>query len=433
LTSAVLSPIFKKRKDKDRLKHSNSEARIDRSSFEPEVQKSASSADVVVQLIHSEEYLPEQYKGKDMSLSSGGIPQIEISDDKRHMVAQEILVTERSYCASLSRVITYYLLPFRTASMSPSPIISNDEIKKIFGQLEVIYGFNNMFLGQLEEKVKNWSASTQIGLTFLQMADFFKIYSAYFNNYKLASQTIATVKSYPAFQKHIMSDEILKNCGLTTLADFLIMPVQRLPRYLLLLNEIKKHTPEAHPDHPILVKAIAKMMDIANENENMQREVDNLQKMATLQRLLNYDLLDVGHRRFIKQGPLIKLFEDGSKQEREYILLSDILIETKKKKKDREDSDVSPRGNQELKRKNIIQLSSVAVTVNPDTEVKNSFTLFTVSEGKPIKFVASNAPERDSWVESIENAIKQIVEKANSRVKRQDTKTGLLGQSPATQ
>lgn len=88
--------------------------------------------------------------------------------------------------------------------MSPTPIISNDEVKKIFGQLEVIYGFNNMFLGQLEEKVKNWSANTQIGLTFLQMADFFKIYSAYFNNYKLASQTIAAVKNYPAFQKHIM-------------------------------------------------------------------------------------------------------------------------------------------------------------------------------------------------------------------------------------
>lgn len=128
LTSAVLSPIFKKKKDreKDKLRHSNSEARLDKGSFEPEIQKSASSADVVVQLINSEEYLPEQYKGKDMSLSTGGIPQIQITDgkqiimlcknsavtkfinaiDKRHMVAQEILVTERSYCASLSRVIT---------------------------------------------------------------------------------------------------------------------------------------------------------------------------------------------------------------------------------------------------------------------------------------------------------------------------------------
>lgn len=52
-----------------------------------------------------------------------------------------------------------------------------------------------------------------------------------------------------------------------------------------------------------------------------------------------------------------------------------------------------------------------------DLVLKNSFTLFTVSEGKPIKFVATSAPERDSWVESIENAIKQLVEKANSRGK----------------
>jgi hypothetical protein len=39
----------------------------------------------------------------------------------------------------------------------------------------------------------------------------------------------------------LQSDEILKNCGLTTLADFLIMPVQRLPRYLLLLNVSTVH------------------------------------------------------------------------------------------------------------------------------------------------------------------------------------------------
>lgn len=83
LTNAVLSPIFKKRKDKDRLKHSNSEARLGNSSLEPEIQKSASSADVVVSLIHSEDFLPEQYKGKDMSLSSGGIPQIQITDGKQ--------------------------------------------------------------------------------------------------------------------------------------------------------------------------------------------------------------------------------------------------------------------------------------------------------------------------------------------------------------
>lgn len=32
------------------------------------------------------------------------------------------------------------------------------------------------------------------------------------------------------------------------LTDFLIKPIQRLPKYLLLLRDILKHTPQEHPD-----------------------------------------------------------------------------------------------------------------------------------------------------------------------------------------
>lgn len=33
-----------------------------------------------------------------------------------------------------------------------------------------------------------------------------------------------------------------------SLSSFLIMPIQRIPRYELLLRELKKKTPEQHPD-----------------------------------------------------------------------------------------------------------------------------------------------------------------------------------------
>jgi hypothetical protein len=33
------------------------------------------------------------------------------------------------------------------------------------------------------------------------------------------------------------------------------MPIQRIPRYLLLLAELKKYTPAEHPDHAHLSKA----------------------------------------------------------------------------------------------------------------------------------------------------------------------------------
>ena len=40
------------------------------------------------------------------------------------------------------------------------------------------------------------------------------------------------------------------------LSDFLIMPVQRLPRYSLLLGQLQKVTPKGHLDYKLISKAI---------------------------------------------------------------------------------------------------------------------------------------------------------------------------------
>ena len=40
--------------------------------------------------------------------------------------------------------------------------------------------------------------------------------------------------------------------GLANLPAFLICPVQRLPRYMLILRDLQKCTPEDHPDYPHL-------------------------------------------------------------------------------------------------------------------------------------------------------------------------------------
>ena len=45
--------------------------------------------------------------------------------------------------------------------------------------------------------------------------------------------------------------------GLANLPAFLICPVQRLPRYLLILRDLQKCTPEDHPDYPNLKEALS--------------------------------------------------------------------------------------------------------------------------------------------------------------------------------
>lgn len=46
--------------------------------------------------------------------------------------------------------------------------------------------------------------------------------------------------------------------------NFLILPVQRLPRYVLLLRDLLKFTPEEHTDFENLSKAVDKMSSVAD-------------------------------------------------------------------------------------------------------------------------------------------------------------------------
>jgi hypothetical protein len=46
------------------------------------------------------------------------------------------------------------------------------------------------------------------------------------------------------------------NPGELDLVDYLIQPVQRIPRYNLLLQQVIKYTPHDHPDRKDLQKAL---------------------------------------------------------------------------------------------------------------------------------------------------------------------------------
>ncbi len=50
-----------------------------------------------------------------------------------------------------------------------------------------------------------------------------------------------------------------------TIRSFLILPIQRIPRYNLLLEDLIKHTPEQHVDYGLLVQASEKMKAVAND------------------------------------------------------------------------------------------------------------------------------------------------------------------------
>ena len=91
-------------------------------------------------------------------------------------------------------------------------------------------------------------------------------YQDYINGYDQASQLVANAKrslgNKHADQSLITLGEFIEKqlpttkFGFTSIASFLIAPVQRLPRYILFFKDLLKCTPEDHVDYPNVSNAL---------------------------------------------------------------------------------------------------------------------------------------------------------------------------------
>lgn len=71
--------------------------------------------------------------------------------------------------------------------------------------------------------------------SLVAQCEFFEMYSAYMNEFKVAMKTLAKYEhSSQAFRQELRSQQA--ECDGLSLSSFLLTPVQRLPRYELLLK-----------------------------------------------------------------------------------------------------------------------------------------------------------------------------------------------------
>ncbi|KAG6831276.1 hypothetical protein H0H92_011786 [Tricholoma furcatifolium] len=107
----------------------------------------------------------------------------------------------------------------------------------------------------------------------------------------------------------------LKRCRLNprhsqlNLEGYLLLPVQRIPRYRLLLEELLRSTPPSHEyeDDP-LERALAEILSLANNMNEGKRESESRRKLVQWQARIRGKFpspLVQPHRRLIMDGPLL--------------------------------------------------------------------------------------------------------------------------------
>jgi len=108
--------------------------------------------------------------------------------------------------------------------------------------------------------------------------------------------------------------------------SYLILPVQRIPRYVLLLNDFINSTDHSHPDYDDLTDSLNLMKKVAEEINKSMNENENRRKCIELQTIFSEPIeLVEAHREFVYEGDVIKQCRKAKKGRRLW-LFNDILL-----------------------------------------------------------------------------------------------------------
>ncbi|KAI9145559.1 Dbl homology domain-containing protein [Paraphysoderma sedebokerense] len=152
----------------------------------------------------------------------------------------ELITTERSYVQSLQTLYKTILLPLKEYGKK---MISEKDYNLLASNLTEIIGVHETLLGGLEERFLTHPPPSIPPVTDLYLCTipFLRTYVTYISNYSsaltLTSHLRATNEKFKALIESSEQSEDFK--GLKFEA-YLIMPVQRVPRYRLLLENVEK-------------------------------------------------------------------------------------------------------------------------------------------------------------------------------------------------
>jgi hypothetical protein len=248
----------------------------------------------------------------------------------REKTARELLETEQTYRRGLDVLSTFYTKRLKTAKdASGRLLVSAEEHTVLFGGLLGLAEVSQDFVERLERRIGNWRSSSVIGDVFLKVAGSLKLYSVYVKSFADADELLKRkLRASSEFEQYLAQCQ--RDSGLSLdLVSLLITPVQRLPRYELLLRELLNRTDGAHADAEPLRRALHEVSSVARYVNDRQRDADSQRALLDAQKRILGRPRDFvqPHRALINEGDVLM---GAKKDPRRLFLMSDLLVVTRR-------------------------------------------------------------------------------------------------------
>jgi hypothetical protein len=348
----------------------------------------------------------------------------------RQHVANEILQTERNYVKNLN-IINERLIQ-QTKRLN---IMSELELASAYSNLPELVNHHKKFESILAARITNWNESSKISDIFLEQTEFFKDYKPYLSNYNGSIISIHYLKKkYPAFAQliHNFEEEQMATTMFNT-ESFLIMPVQRIPRYVLLLKDMRKYVAPTSEEYTQLGKAIEHIEKTLQQlNRHIpQTAIEDTKKVLQIADCIEGEENILAPQRvYVKEGPIQvkkikenkkkghvikattesvkKLWEFFTKKKMQpyWFLFNDLLVYC----------DVKPQAKSE-DTKQFTFVTSISLRdikeIRPAKKSNKETDFQLVLENEVWKLSCQSAEEKKQWTEEIKKCLEQLRESNN--------------------
>ncbi|EQC38605.1 hypothetical protein SDRG_04307 [Saprolegnia diclina VS20] len=289
-------------------------------------------------------------------------------------VVDELVASEASYLAHLSPLIDALALPLERAcppeARRGSDVLLCLNAHGLLGQLRDLHV---IFLDELRAATTPVVDVAALGRLVALFAKVLRpVHTAYAGTYDDVACALAGLRKHSAVASVLAAFEASQK---EPIANMLILPIQRLPRYVLLLRELDKQLPQRE----IESAKVAMEATASSVNISLQARA-NAQKIAKLQPL--FPSLDLSQKTWLRDGKLSKTTINSRSGPREYLfhLFAEMLIY----------SDIATHGPLRVRR--VIAVDDMEVALAPDER-----TIALVTPHKCMSLAADTSVLTAAW------------------------------------
>ncbi|XP_060755287.1 proto-oncogene vav-like isoform X2 [Neoarius graeffei] len=195
--------------------------------------------------------------------------------DKRGCCLQEISQTEEKYTQTLESILQHFMRPLQ-AFLGPA------DIENIFMNVEELADTHRRLLREVQTSILSYGAEN-LYQVFIDYKEKLLLYGRYCSQVESATKQLDKIASAREDVRMKLEECSMRaNSGRFSLRDLLMVPMQRVLKYHLLLQELVKHT--VNPtDKDNLRTALDAMRDLAQCVNEVKRDNEIIRQITAFQ------------------------------------------------------------------------------------------------------------------------------------------------------